>query len=314
MKLALQHEFAHVRAMTPRTLGLVGAPSSAGAYAPGQEKAPAAFRRHGLVSAMESVGITVRDLGDVESFRWRPDPGRPKAMNLEAVASTAAVVAERVGACLARDEAVLVLGGDCTVELGSVAGALSDRASAGLVYIDFDVDLNIPAESDGALDWTGVAHLLDLPGTAPDLSGLGPRRPMLGPADILYFAAENITAAEARTLDELAIDRIDLESVKADPMGAARQAVEWTAKFDRLLVHLDVDVLAFTDFPIAENSRRCDGLRFQELAEALQVLLAAPNWRVLTVTEVNPDHAPDEGETFGRLIDMLSRALANEHR
>ena len=75
-----------------------------------------------------------------------------------------------------------------------------------------------------------------------------------------------------------------------------------------------MDVLAFTDFPIAENSRRCDGLRFQELAEALQVLLAAPNWRVLTVTEVNPDHAPDEGETFGRLIDMLSRALANEHR
>ena len=35
-----------------RTLCLVGAPSSAGAYAPGQEKAPAAFRRHGLVAAL----------------------------------------------------------------------------------------------------------------------------------------------------------------------------------------------------------------------------------------------------------------------
>ena len=303
-----------VPAMTTRILSLVGAPSSAGAYAPGQEKAPAAFRRHGLVSALESAAVPVFDRGDVMGFRWRPDPARPQAMNLEAVARTAAAVADRVEECLARDEAVLVLGGDCTVEIGSVAGALCERASAGLVYIDFDVDLNAPAESDGALDWTGVAHLLDLPGTTPELSGLGPRRPLLKPADILYFAAENVTASEARKLDELAIELIDLESVRADPIRSARQAVKWADRFDRLLVHLDVDVLAFTDFPIAENTRRCDGLRFEALADALQVLLAAPNWRVLTVAEINPDHAPDEGETFGRLIDMLCRALAIDHR
>ena len=67
----------------------------------------------------------------------------------------------------------LVVGGDCTIELGSVAGALQSGASIGLVYVDLDVDLNAPATSDGALDWTGVAHLLDIPGAAPELSGLG---------------------------------------------------------------------------------------------------------------------------------------------
>ena len=211
---------------------------------------------------------------------------------------------------MADGEAALVLGGDCTVELGTVAGALRDEHSVGLIYIDLDVDLNAPETSDGALDWTGVAHLLDLPGTAVELGSLGPRRPMLAPADILYFAADNITSVEAEAMRVHEMKRITLADVKADPVGAARRAVAWGAGYDRLLIHLDVDVLSFTDFPIAENVRRCDGLSFDMLSAALAPLAAAPNWHALTVSEVNPDHAPDERETFARLIAMLSKALS----
>lgn len=292
-----------------RGLSIVGAPSSAGAYAPGQEKAPAAFREHGLVRTLAARGRQVRDLGDTAAFRWRPDPARPQAMNLDAVARNAAAVAGKVAEALGTEDAVLVLGGDCTVELGAVAGALRGGASAGLVYIDLDVDLNPPGESDGALDWTGVAHLLDLPGTAAELSGLGPRRPMLNPADILFFGAHNVTPGEAEVMGRLGIQALGLEEVQADPAGAAGKAAAWAGRHERLLIHLDVDVLAFTDFPIAENVRRCPGLTFAQLAAALGPLLAAPNWRVLTLAEVNPDHAPDEAEAFGRLIDMLDRSL-----
>jgi arginase len=76
-----------------------------------------------------------------------------------------------------------------------------------------------------------------------------------------------------------------------------------------MLVHLDADVLAFTDFPIAENTRRRAGLTLEQLGLALQVLLAAPNWRVLTLAEFNPDHAPDEAEAFRRLNELLAKAL-----
>src|SRR5688500_8220933 len=110
--------------MTARGISIIGAPSSAGAYAPGQEKAPAAFRRHGLSEALTRRGFAVRDRGDTPEFRWRPDPTRPKAMNLEAVAATARSVAGMVEQALAEGDAALVLGGDCTVELGTIAGAL----------------------------------------------------------------------------------------------------------------------------------------------------------------------------------------------
>jgi arginase len=293
----------------PRSLSIIGAPSSAGAYAPGQEKAPAAFRRHGLLSALAQAGRRVHDRADVIGFRWRLDPARPKAMNCDLVQKTATAVENLVAEALAADEVALILGGDCTVELGTVAGALRSVGSVGLIYIDLDTDLNAPEASAGCLDWTGVAHLLDIPGAEPELSGLGPRRPMLAPANILYFGTDNITPGEARTMSELELTQISLKEVKANPEAAAKRAVAWANPYSGLLVHLDVDVLAFTDFPIAENTRRRLGLTLDELTTALSYLLAAPNWRALTITEVNPDHAPDEAQAFRRLNEMVSRVL-----
>lgn len=296
--------------MASRRLTIIGTPSSAGAYAPGQEKAPEAFRRHGLIPALTDAGQRVHDRGDVIGFRWRPDPAHPKAMNRDSVVRAAAAVADLVEAALASDGAALVLGGDCTLELGTVAGALRG-GSVGLIYIDLDTDLNPPEASAGALDWTGVAHLLDIPGADALLSGLGPQRPMLAPPDLLYFGTDNITAGEAKAMCELKLEQVSLMEVKADPEGAAKRAVAWASAHDRMVVHLDADVLAFTDFPIAENTRRRPGLTLEELTVSLSLLLSAENWRALTLTEVNPDHAPDEEQAFRRLNKMLCEALAH---
>jgi len=297
-----------------RRLAVIGAASSAGAYAPGQEKAPAAFRRHGLLDAFAESGIEARDVGDVASFRWRPDPARPKAMNLPAVVRSAQSVAEAVAEAMSAGDAVLVLGGDCTVEVGTVAGALRGSTSVGLVYIDLDADLNTPQDSDGALDWTGVAHLLDLPGTAAELGGMANRRPMLGPADILYLGVDNTTAAESSAIDRLGLEVIDLKAVLDDPVAASGRAAGWGARYERLLVHVDVDVLEFAGFPIAEEVRRRRGLTLDQLFTVIGVLMRAPNWHGLTVAEVNPDHAPDEAVAFAALIEKLCTALRDPVR
>ena len=76
-----------------------------------------------------------------------------------------------------------------------------------------------------------------------------------------------------------------------------------------MLIHFDVDVLTFSEFPIAENVRRCQGLSLNEAFAAIKALVALPNWRALTITEVNPDHAPDERKLFAQLIARLGEAL-----
>jgi arginase len=233
-------------------------------------------------------------------------------MNLEAVREACEAVASQVTTAIAAQEDVLVLGGDCTVELGTVAGANAAGARIGLVYMDFDADLNTPDTSDGALDWTGVAHLLHIPGCEPSLAGLGPTRPMLAPRQLLYFAVENITSPEAAAIRDHAIEVISREEALRDIKAAAARAAEWAARFDCVLVHLDVDVLSFIDFPIAENVRRCDGLKLEQAAIVLKRLTALPQWRGLTITEVNPAHAPDESAAFARLNEMLADAFGHD--
>ena len=204
----------------PRRLEIVGAPSSAGAYAPGQERAPQAYRAAGLPALLQERGIAVTDRGDVPGFRWRIDPDHMRAMNADAAAGVASAVADEVAAGLSDGSAVLVLGGDCTVELGTVAGASRETPEVGLVYIDYDTDMNTPLSvEDGALDWMGVAHLLGLPETVPGLAGVGPRMPMLRPDQVLLFANGSSTDFERRTIDELGIQEVPLAQVASDPAG-----------------------------------------------------------------------------------------------
>jgi arginase len=293
-----------------RQLEIVGAPSSAGAYAPGQERAPQAYRDAGLPVLIQERGIAVTDRGNVPGFRWRLDPDHMRAMNADAAAGVARAVADEVAAGSSRGSAVLVLGGDCTVELGTVAGASRETPEVGLVYIDYDTDMNTPQSvEDGALDWMGVAHLLGLPGTIPGLAGVGPRTPMLRPEQVLLFANGSSTDFERRMIDELAIQEVPLTQVKADPAGSAWGVVDrWARRFDRLLVHVDADVLDFLDLPIAEETRRYRGLRFEQLVAVLRELVAAPNWTTLTICEVNPDHDPD-GSSMRRLSEALADVL-----
>jgi arginase len=294
-----------------RSLDVIGAPSSAGSYSPGQEKAPAALRDAGLVRLLEQRGHTVHDRGDVVSFRWRADRAHPRAMNAEVAARTASAVADGVASALHSGSAALVLGGDCTVELGTVAGALRGGQSVGLVYIDLDTDLNTPeSTTDGALDWMGVAHMLSLKGTVPALANVGPRSPLLEPDQLLYFAHDNVEPFERQVIADLRIAQVPLVDVRPDPATAALRVVDgWAKQYERLLVHLDVDVLDFLDMPLAENTRRNVGLKFDQLMASLRVFLAAPNWSTLTICELNPDHGESDGATLRTFAEALAKAL-----
>src|SRR5215210_8763742 len=94
--------------------------------------------------------------------------------------------ARRVRDALADDEFTLVLGGDCTVGIGTVAGHVAGAERVGLVYFDTHADLNVPGSvREGALDWMGMAHMLGVDGAAPELVAAGARVPLLSPQDVL---------------------------------------------------------------------------------------------------------------------------------
>ena len=298
-----------------RPLSIIGAPSSAGAYGPGQERAPDTFRAHGLIEQLRASGLQVVDRGNGTSTNWRSDEDHPEAANVDLVAAVARELANSVATAFDDGHDILVLGGDCTVELGTVAGALRRPGSGvALVYIDLDADLNTPATGDGILDWMGVAHLLAVQGANEELSSLTGRRPMLQPHALRLMAAANITRPVQATIDELGIHVEPLDAVVDDPVGVEARTHAWARAYEHLLVHVDIDVLDYDKFPIAEHTGRRGGLDLGQLTTLLRGLCALPNWRALTVTEINPSHAPNESHSFHELIGMLADVLGKPNR
>jgi arginase len=292
---------------------VIGVPSSAGAYAPGQEKAPRALRDAGLLAGLKAAGITVVDHGDAEVWRWRPDRTRPYAQNLEAVVACAGETAERVRAAVDAGELALVLGGDCTVGIGTVAGHLPGEGRLGVVYLDMHGDLNTPdSVRDGALDWMGVAHMLGDEDATPELRDLGPRTPLLGGDQIVFLGhrRDQSTAHELEAIESRGLITVPMAAVAADPAAAAGEALAALAECERLVVHFDVDCIDFTDAPLSENTGRNIGLAQDAAFTALAAVLLDSRVSALTVTELNPDHGADDGSTLAAFVDRLVAALA----
>jgi arginase len=291
-------------------ISLIGVPTSAGAFAPGQERAPAELRRAGLADRLREEGRDVNDRGDSPVWRWRPDPEHPRAQNVGAVVASVRDTATRVERAGHSRELALVLGGDCTIELGTIAGHLAGSDDIGLVYFDVHPDLNTPdSVRPGALDWMGMAHALAVEGATPELVEVGPRTPLLADDQVLFFAygPEQARPFELEVMEERGLERVSVDEVAADPGGAAGRVISgFASRFERLLVHFDVDTIDFNDAPLSENTGRGEGLAFDTAMRALEVLCESERLSSLTVTELNPLHGDEEGLTLRRFADALA--------
>jgi arginase len=107
--------------MTP-IFGLLGVPSSAGAHYPGQEKTPAALRGAGLPARLEQAGVSMVEYGDLPLVRCRVDSTSNRAESIADVQTVVRRLADCVEKIVSAEQIPLIIGGDCTITIGVVAG------------------------------------------------------------------------------------------------------------------------------------------------------------------------------------------------
>ena len=288
---------------------VIGVPTSAGAHHAGQDLAPAALRAQGLLERLRAGGLTVHDSGDVAGERFRRDPVPSSSRNLGAVARVAALVADEVARVLAAGRFALVLGGDCTIELGVVAGAQRALGDVRLAYMDGDADLASPSHpGSGILDASGIAHLLGIADDA--LSRLGPGFPMLDDRHLamIGYDPDDADSVDAPALLERpGLLRIDHRSLAAHPYGAVLRVGEaLVADGASIVVHFDVDTIDSADLPLANFPHYGVGVPLATAMEVLEGLIGMPGVRALTLTEVNPTH-----DASGAELDRYVHAVAD---
>lgn len=294
-------------------LAVMGVPTSAGAHMPGQEKAPAALRQAGLIELLGKSGIDVADLGDLPVARHRPDPANRRHQNAEQVLQVARAVAERIERTVNAGRRVLIIGGDCTISLGVVSGFQRRSREPGLLYVDAHGDLNTPgSSSSGAMDSMGMAHMLGEPGAVDSLARMGPRYPMLSDGQVVYYAyvPDELNPVERETFERRRLTGFTADEVNADPAGTAAAALsEIERRGDEFLVHFDVDAVDFVDAPLANIPTINRGVRLRDAFVSLKVFAASPRFAGLVITEINPNHADEEGGLLRIFAEGIAKAL-----
>ncbi|MCA1412200.1 arginase family protein [Bradyrhizobium sp. NBAIM20] len=285
---------------------IIEAPSTLGLATDGVERLPEQLLKLGLA---ERIGARRAGRLVVPSKDPAPDP-ETGILNAGAIAAWSPQLADAVEAVLVAGEFPLVLGGDCTILLGSML-ALRRRGRYGLLFIDGHADFFQPkAEPNGEGASMDLAFVSGYgPSLLADIEGRGP---LVRPEDIVAFGyRDHQDQAEYGSQplpEELKV--LDLPAVRARGIeAAAREAVDHLtrAELDGFFIHLDADCLDDTIMP-AVDFRVPGGLSWDELSTVLRVGLASGKAVGLEITIYNPG-LDEDGSAGHGLADVLAATL-----
>ncbi|MDF2997327.1 MAG: Arginase/agmatinase/formiminoglutamase [Xanthobacteraceae bacterium] len=292
--------------MPARRYAILEAPSRLGLTADGVEDLPSRLLELGLaerIRARHAGRLTVTPGDGII------DP-ETLTLNAHAIAAWSPKLADAVGAVLDAGEFPVVLGGDCTILLGSML-ALRRRGRYGLLFIDGNADFFQPeAEPNGEGASMDLAFVTgDGPALLTDLEG---RRPLVRSEDAVAVAfrdhedqaefGSQPLPREIRAYDLEAVRRLGIE--RAVGLGVDHLS---RPELDGFFIHLDADCLDDAIMP-AVDFRIPGGLSWDELATALRIALASGKAVGLEVTIYNPRLDAD-GSAGRGLADVLAGAL-----
>jgi arginase len=289
-----------------RSYAIVEAPSDLGLRPSGVDQLPEALIGFGLAERIQA-----RRAGRLATRPY--DPARDPdtlTLNAHAIAAWSPELADAIARVVERGEFPVVLGGDCSIVLGSTL-AFRRRGRYGLLFVDGHADFYQPEVNPN-----GEAASMDLafatgygPKLLTDIEG---RAPLVRPEDTVAFGFRDeaeqeqfgsqplppeITALDLATVREIGIER------------AAQTAIAHLTRpeLEGFFIHVDADCLN-DDLMPAVDYRIADGLSWQELETTLRAALASERAVGLEVTIYNPKLDRD-GSAGRELANVLARAL-----
>lgn len=143
-----------------KAVDILGVPVDLGVKELGLKLGPDALREAGLIDIARRVGLDVRDLGNVEKPPLPPGVANGSHREIS-IASWCQAVAEKVAASVKAGRLPLCLGGDHSLAIGSLAGAVSHLGPVGCLWMDAHPDANTPETSpSGNIHGMPVAIIL----------------------------------------------------------------------------------------------------------------------------------------------------------
>jgi arginase len=279
--------------MDASRIAIIGAPLDLGQDRRGVDMGPSAVRVANLNSRVASLGYDVDDLGNIPVVQKESCPeGEPSAKYLAQIAAACGALASHVNEALGWGGLPLVLGGDHSVAVGTVAGVgqhfRGKGGSIGLIWLDAHADMNTPETSPSGnvhgmplacIAGMGPAALTELSGYCPKVD---PRKiAIIGLRDVDALEKPHVRDSGVRAFTMRDIDERGMRSVMEE---AIRIAGAGTAGFH---LSLDMDVVDPVHAPGVGTPVR-GGITYREAHLAMEMICDSRLMLAMEVVEVNP--------------------------
>jgi arginase len=279
--------------MRPACLSIIGAPLDLGQDRRGVDMGPSALRVANLKKRLTSIGYEVEDLGNVPVEQAESLPAGPEnAKYLPQIAATCRKLGLLVEKTLDARKVPVVLGGDHSIAIGTVAGVAQHfgklQQRVGLLWIDAHADMNTPETTP-----SGNVHGMPLAccvGLGPaELTGLLEPAPMVDPARVAVVGLRDVDMLEKPHVRESGVRAytmrdIDERGLRAVMEDALRIVSTGTAGFH---LSLDMDFVDPADAPGVGTPVR-GGATYREAHLAMEMICDSGAMLSMEVVEVNP--------------------------
>ena len=296
--------------MTSKTCFLIGAPVDSGKARRGCLMGPDAYRVAGLGDALESLGHTVRDAGNLSPRATAAPANLPEHVHApaETIGWTEAL-ADAAEAAM-KDGLPIFLGGDHSLSLGSVLGVARDAARRGrpqfVLWLDAHSDFHTPqSTASGNLHGTPLGYVTGRDG----FHGFPEVKHPVAQENICILGLRSVDQAERHALQNTSIRYSDMRAI--DEAGIARPLAAFLDDVKRaggaLHVSLDVDFLDPTFAP-AVGTTVPGGATIREAHLVMEMICDSGLMTSLDLVELNP-FLDDRGRTAQVMVDLTASAL-----
>lgn len=295
--------------MTQKTCILIGAPVDSGKRRAGCLMGPDAFRTAGLRQAIESLGHSVEDMGNLTPAPYTAGAIDDPVYAREETIGWTQSLAQAAETAMERGLPVF-LGGDHALSLGSVAGVANHAAKIGrplfVLWLDAHTDFHTPQSSDsGNLHGTPVGYFTGRQG----FDGFPVVDHPVPEENICMIGLRSVDTPERLALESSAIHRHDMRDIDENGIaGPLNRFLEKVAAANGLLhVSLDVDFLDPSVAP-AVGTTVPGGATVREGHLVCEMLHDSGLMTSLDLVELNP-FLDERGRTAHLMVDLCASAL-----
>ena len=299
-------------------IGIIGVPQDLGASRRGVDMGPSAIRIAGLRQSLEHLGYQVHDYGNVkchdfeETVRAHNEFGDdPKLRYLEHVVETANLLKQRMATAINDGCFPLVLGGDHSISIGTMAGLQKmTHGKTGVIWVDAHADFNTP-ETTISGNIHGMPFAVHTNRGDKKLTDIGPSPNLIENKSVL-IGVRDIDPLEAETLRKSNVHVFTMSDI--DEMGfanVARNAIAIaTEDVDYLHVSFDIDSLDPKEAP-GTGTPVPGGLTYREAHLLMELVYNSNKLTSMEMVEVNPT-LDDKNKTAELAVGLISSALGKK--